>query len=137
MVRGAVRRLVTLPVPLVRNFRDIVQGNPEVARQLKGRHLPTAVDNMLPSNPFVRALSASPLAAGVPAHSIVAVQGAGNPLGLNDGVVAYRSAHLEGVASERIVRSSHSLQSNPATILEIRRIVREHVEASAASLATP
>lgn len=137
IVLGAVRRLVTLPVTLVRDFRDIVQRNPEVARHLKGRHLPTAVDNMLPGNPFVQTLSASPLAPGVPAHSIVAVQGDGDPLGLNDGVVAYRSAHLEGVASEKIVRSSHSLQSNPATILEVRRILREHVEAPAASPATP
>lgn len=137
IVLGAIRRLVTLPVTLVRDFRDIVQRNPEVARHLKGRHLPTAVDNMLPGNPFVQTLSASPLAPGVPAHSIVAVQGDGNPLGLNDGVVAYRSAQLEGVASEKIVRSSHSLQSNPAVILEVRRILREHVEAPAASPATP
>jgi hypothetical protein len=57
------------------------------------------------------------------------VQGQGDPLGLNDGVVAYRSAHLEGVESEMIVQSPHSLQSNPATIMEIRRILREHIDA--------
>jgi hypothetical protein len=92
---------------------------------------------MLPGNPFVKTLSASPLAPGVPAHSIVAVQGDGPPLNLNDGVVAYRSAHLDGVESEKIVNSSHSLQSNPATILEVRRILREHIEAPPAASVKP
>src|SRR5262245_7186080 len=130
-VLAAVRRIVTLPLTLVRDFRDILQQNPDLARQLAGRQLPTAVDNMRPGHPFVRTLSESPIAPGVVAHSIVAVRGTGDVLRLNDGVVAYRSAHLEGVESEKIVQSSHSLQSNPATLLEVRRILREHLEASA------
>jgi len=38
-----------------------------------------------------------------------------------------RAAHLEGIASEKIVRSAHSTQSIPATILEVRRILYEHL----------
>jgi hypothetical protein len=129
LVIGAVRRLVTMPATLVKGVGDILQRNPDLAARLASRQLPTAVDNMFPTNPFVRTLSASPLAPGVRAHSIIAVQGRGNPLGLNDGVVAYRSAHLEGVDSEKIVNSSHSMQSNPATIQEVVRILREHVTA--------
>ena len=64
---------------------------------------------------------------GVAAHSIIAVLGEGSPLLLNDGVVTYRSVHLEGDESEKIVHSSHSMQSDPATIQEVRRILREHV----------
>ena len=129
LVIGAVRWLVTLPENLVKNFSEIVQHNPDLATHLKTRRLPTAVDNMLAASPFVRALSASPLAPGVAAHSIIAVTGRGDPRGLNDGVVAYKSAHLDGVESELIVKSPHSLQTNPATILEVRRILREHVAA--------
>ena len=55
------------------------------------------------------------------------MKGAGLPRGQDDGVVKYESAHLEGVASEKIVRSSHSTQSIPATILEVRRILYEHL----------
>lgn len=126
-VLGLVRRLVTLPLRLVKDFGDLVARNPELAAHA-GRGLPTAVDNMRPGHPFVKTLSASPLAPGVTAHSIVAVQGTGDVLALNDGVVAYRSAHLAGVASEKIVHSSHSMQSNPMTILEVRRILREHLK---------
>ena len=60
-------------------------------------------------------------------NSIVAVQGDGPLTGLGDGVVRYDSAHLEGVESEKVVRSSHSTQGEPATIEEVRRILREQV----------
>jgi hypothetical protein len=129
LVMNAVRRVVTLPVNLMKGFSDIAQHNPDLAVHLRTQRLPTAVDNMFASSPFVRVLSESPLASGVPAHSIIAVQGQGNPLGLDDGVVAYKSAHLDGVESEVIVQSPHSLQSNPAAILEVRRILRDHVGA--------
>ena len=127
LVMGAVRRLVTLPVTLVRDFTDIAQNNPELATHLKTRRLPTAVDNMFGSSTFVRALSECPIGPGVAMHSIIAVQGRGDPRRLNDGVVAYESAHLDGVESEIVVKSPHSLQTNPETILEVRRILREHV----------
>jgi pimeloyl-ACP methyl ester carboxylesterase len=117
-VLGIMRRLVTLPLTLAKDFA-----------QIGALKMLTALDNMRPGDPFVRSLSASPLAPGVTAHSIVAVEGSGDFLDRNDGLVAYRSAHLDGVASEKIVRSSHSMQSNPDTILEVRRILREHLDA--------
>jgi hypothetical protein len=44
-----------------------------------------------------------------------------------DGVVKYRSAHLDGVASELVVRhSGHSVQEQPLAIQEVRRILLEH-----------
>jgi len=88
--------------------------------------LPTALDNMDSSNPFVQTLSGLPIAAGVHAHSIIPVKGDGPPEEGNDGVVEYKSAHIEGVESELVVRSGHSTQANPETIEEVRRILYEH-----------
>ncbi|MCA9422416.1 MAG: hypothetical protein KC592_15450, partial [Nitrospira sp.] len=48
--------------------------------------------------------------------------------GGNDGVVAYKSAHLEGMESEFVVRSGHSCQSNTHTIQEVRRILLVHAK---------
>ena len=49
-----------------------------------------------------------------------------------DGVVKYQSAHIEGVASELIVRSPHSgMQDKPETVEEVRRILLQHSERSA------
>jgi hypothetical protein len=82
---------------------------------------------MQPSNPVLRTLAALPIAPGVTAHSIIPVLGDGPPQEGADGVVRYESAHLEGVASELVVRSGHSTQSEPATINEVRRILRLHL----------
>jgi pimeloyl-ACP methyl ester carboxylesterase len=88
--------------------------------------IPTALDNMDSSNPFVQTLSGLPIAKGVHAHSIIPVKGDGPPEEGNDGVVEYQSAHIEGVESELVVRSGHSTQASPETIEEVRRILYEH-----------
>jgi pimeloyl-ACP methyl ester carboxylesterase len=126
-VLNAVRRLVTLPVTVVKGVNDLVQQNPNFLRGTFAG-VPTAVDNMRPGQPFIRTLSVSPIAPGVTVHSIIAVLGEGPVSGKTDGVVAYESAHLDGVASEKVVRSGHSTQGDPETILEVRRILREHVD---------
>jgi pimeloyl-ACP methyl ester carboxylesterase len=88
--------------------------------------VPTAIDNMDSSNPFVQTLSGLPIAPGVHAHSIIAVKGTEPVEEGDDGVVEYKSAHIEGVESELVVHSGHSTQSTPATIEEVRRILYEH-----------
>ena len=123
LVLSAVRKLVTLPLTLVTGIAELQTKNMGLPKEAA----PTAVDNMLPTNRFVRNLSASPIAPGVTAHSIIPEKNEGPPEGQDDGVVKYESAHLEGVASEKIVHSTHSTQSTPATILEIRRILYEHL----------
>jgi hypothetical protein len=90
--------------------------------------IPTSITNMNPNNRFIKALSAIPIVDGVVAHSIIAVQGDGPPEQGDDGVVKYSSAHIDGVASEKIVRSSHSTQGHPETIQEIKRILYEHAK---------
>jgi hypothetical protein len=121
-VLGTLRKLVTLPLTVVRGTAELAKTG------VRMEEVPTAVGSMRPGNHFVRTLSASPLAPGVTVHSIIRVKGEGPPQGQDDGVVRYESAHLEGVASEKIVHhSTHSTQSNPATILEVRRILYEHL----------
>jgi pimeloyl-ACP methyl ester carboxylesterase len=88
--------------------------------------IPTALDNMDPSNPGLRTLASLPIAPGVHVHSIIPVKGSGPIEDGDDGVVKYRSAHIEPVESELVVRSAHSTQATPETIEEVRRILYEH-----------
>jgi pimeloyl-ACP methyl ester carboxylesterase len=122
-----IRRMVTLPGTLVSQFQDILKG--QQFAHLGVSQLPTSVDNMSPGNPFIRALNDLPIDPGITAHSIIAVLGEGPITGKTDGVVAYESAHIDGVESEKIVRSGHSTQGHPQTIEEVRRILREHLGA--------
>src|SRR5882724_1393493 len=88
--------------------------------------IPTSITNMTPGNPFIKNLASLPITDGVTAHSIIAVEGDGPIEDGGDGVVKYVSAHIDGVASEKVVRSSHSVQGNPETIQEVKRILIEH-----------
>jgi len=120
-----IRRLVNLPGTLVSQFQDLLQS--QEFGPLGMSQLPTSVDNMSPGNPFIRALAESPIDPHITAHSIIAVLGEGPVDGKTDGVVAYESAHIDGVESEKVVRSGHSTQAHPETIEEVRRILREHI----------
>ena len=121
------RRLVTLPARLTKVSVEMVKLNPAGAAQTAW-HMPTALDSMDWSTPFLKTLASLPIAPGVEAHSIIAVQGDGPPEKGDDGVVKYTSAHIDGVASELIVRSGHSTQAVPETIEEVGRILYAHLK---------
>jgi pimeloyl-ACP methyl ester carboxylesterase len=126
VMANLLRRLVRTPSELA-GFGAELAGHPEL---LGGRRfiLPTAVDNMSPRSAFIQGLGPIPIAPGIHAHSIISVQGNGPYEEGNDGVVAYKSAHIEPVDSELVVRSRHSTQGVPATIEEVRRILRLHLK---------
>ncbi len=123
---GAISDLVAAPSNLTQMLTELVTRNRDKLVLRNMARLPTSIDNMTPGNPFIKTLAQLPLARGVQAHSIIAVRGDGPFEGGSDGVVRYRSAHLEGVDSELVVRSSHSAQGRAETIEEIRRILILH-----------
>lgn len=120
-----VSRVVRLPGQVLRAMEDVLTRDPELALRIGGRL--GSVYAMTPGSPLVKDLAPAQLAPGVTGHSIVAVRGDGPFQKDMDGVVAYSSAHLEGMASELIVTSDHSVQQNPEAIEEVRRILLEHV----------
>ncbi len=121
--------LVKMPVTLGRAGRDLFETDPEKRVLRKLDHMPSSIDNMTPGNPMLVTLHDTPLDERVTGHSIIAVRTEGPPMNQHDGVVAYSSAHIEGVASEKIVISGHSAQGHPDTIAEVRRILLEHLDA--------
>jgi hypothetical protein len=83
---------------------------------------------MDPNSQFVRTFSSIPIAPEIPVHSIISVENPDAPKDRwTDGVVKYDSAHLDNAASELIVHSGHSCQSQPQTIEEVRRILLLHI----------
>lgn len=123
-------RLVTLPFRAAFAIEDVLTNNPDALAYAPDQTAPGSIYGMTPGSPFITGLSQIPVAAGIPTHSIIAVDGDGSPEEGTDGVVAYRSAHIDGVESELIVRSGHSCQSNPSTVAEVRRILLLHAETS-------
>lgn len=116
-------RLIAMPSKILDAGAELAKGSPDLANW----RVPSAVDNMTPNHPFVRALGPMPIAEGTTCHSIVAVKSDPPYDDGTDGVVRYESAHRTDCASEVVVRSPHSCQSNPATIAEVRRILLVHL----------
>ena len=122
------KKFVNLPKRLVLQATSLVLGD-DLPPEL--RNMPTSVDNMDPDHRFVKTLATLPFSESVALHSIVAVSPGDDPLEEgNDGVVAYSSAHLEQADSEIVVRHGHSCQGEPATIIELRRILKGHLSAA-------
>ena len=132
-IAGVLSDFISAPSNLTQVFSELVTRNQDKLLMRTMARLPTSLDNMTAGNPFMQVLLDLPVAPGIKAHSIIAVRGDGPPEGGSDGVVRYESAHIEGVESELVVRSSHSAQGKPETIEEIRRILQEHAEAVRAS----
>jgi pimeloyl-ACP methyl ester carboxylesterase len=120
-------RLVTLPANMVTSLGEAVGANPDAVRFSPGSAGFGSVWSMTPDNPALQALAATPISPKVAAHSIIAVQGDGPIETGDDGVVSYKSAHIDGVASELVVRSGHSVQGDPHTVAEVRRILLLHL----------
>jgi pimeloyl-ACP methyl ester carboxylesterase len=122
-----VAGFASLPKGFVDVMKDLVTGNPGVVTLSLGG-LPRSINHMTPGNSFVQALASTPVAPGIPTHSIVAVRG-DKPLAEDDdGIVKYESAHLDDVESELVIHSGHSVHGHPLAIAEVRRILYLHGE---------
>jgi len=129
---GWISRLVKMPVRITKLVGELAAQGGEGAFLVPLQRPPTSLDNMSSHNRFLRTLSELPIAPGVTANSIIAVRGAKGPpyAGGADGVVRYESAHIEGVESELVVNSGHSVQQTQPGIQELRRILILHAEES-------
>jgi len=128
-VRGLVRSMATLPATVVQQSKEYFSYmNNDLKKVLGSRAgIATSADGQSPDNPMLQVLAGIPLAPWIKGHSIIGVKGGADPRSGDDGVVKYSSAHLDGMASELVVRSDHSTQLNPLAIEEVRRILVEHL----------
>ena len=125
-----IRKLIRLPFDVLRETAELAQRTKVDQDELqkvgfrKGRP-PTGPDDLSPNSLFMRSTEHLSIEAGLPYHTIV---GQRDPkialLQSSDGAVPYRSAHLDGALSEKVIVSGHSVQETPQAILELRRILR-------------
>jgi pimeloyl-ACP methyl ester carboxylesterase len=126
-----IAKTIAMPGELVGLNESLVKSAGKLPKELQAR-IPTSLDNMRASNPFLQLLCGTPLAPGVKAHSIIAIDDAdpAHPEDADDGIVKYKSAHLDGVESELLVPTGHSCQADPRSIAEVRRILLLHLRES-------
>ncbi|MHC4451704.1 MAG: esterase/lipase family protein [Planctomycetota bacterium] len=96
------------------------QLRPEVRRRLFNKT--TSIQSLRTDDPYLLALAELPIT--VPFDSVI-----GNLLGASvkpttDGIVSYRSAHLDGASSETVVRSAHNVHHTKHGIAAVRDILK-------------
>ncbi|NRP28161.1 Alpha/beta hydrolase family protein [Marinobacterium sp. xm-a-121] len=117
---------IRFPVTVLEELAHTLAPNAAASSHESLGHIPNSVDNLDENDPFVRAAADFPISAQVRYHSILAQTNADVPLeDSDDGLVPYRSAHLPGAESEKVIISGHSVQQNAAAVLEIQRILKD------------
>jgi pimeloyl-ACP methyl ester carboxylesterase len=118
--------LVRRPDDVAQQFAEIedLNGRDVISQDLmrRGRN---AVGNLRTDSPILTALDKIPIDANIPYHSIIPLIGGFTG---TDGIVEYRSSHLDHPVSEKIVSGTHFSQERPEVTEELRRILRAHLE---------
>ena len=117
-------RLVSLPAKLVAIGPGLVEkATATNGKKIVGR-FPNSIDTLRPEARSVVAMNRLPIASSITYYSIIGDRGGNNSPNSSDGVVAYRSSHLEGSRSEKIVPYWHSyVHRSPEGIAEVERIL--------------
>lgn len=126
------RWLLSLP-------KTIVQRTVYVAREARNILRPdlqtafdagqaSSISGLSEKSPALQGLSRTRITTAIPFHSIIGDRGRGDTPNSSDGVVAYHSSHVDGAQSELIVPADHTAHAHPQALLEIRRILRLHVD---------
>ena len=127
------RKFIKLPTVMVSTGKSLVHQNPGVFRTTELLTTNTSIDSLSPDSPVFPVLLRSPRAPWVAYHNIIGQvpsralfhEGAVR----SDGVVDVESAHMDDVVSELIVAAEHqTIHHTPRAILEVRRILLEHLE---------
>lgn len=125
--------IVKLPVSMLGRITEIAQllVLPSSANAEPLTRPLNSISNLSDQDPFVRLAADLPISKQVPYHSII---GNNTPkldlMESSDGVVPYKSSHLAGAQSEKVIPSWHSVQETPEAIVEVRRILHKHLAAT-------
>lgn len=121
------RYVARLPITALETTAGLVTRNPD-ALTLRGRLMPgSSIDSLQPGGDTARLLRELPMDPRVRVASIIGCQDeCADPLEASDGVVPYRSSHLEGVP-ETLIPCGHSGQNHPLCAEQVRRLLLDHL----------
>jgi pimeloyl-ACP methyl ester carboxylesterase len=128
--RSLLRSVVTLPERTTRVGRELLDGEKRVFRN-EGKAVPvTSLDALAPTSPLIPVLAETPNSRRVAYHNIFAVQPQKDALGYDgDGIVEIASAKRDDFDSQIMIEATHTTaHRHPLAILELQRILREHLK---------
>jgi len=125
-------KLIRLPQMLIQGQQALFRNNGGFFPQRSLLRIENSVDALAPGSPIFPVMLGTPRAPWVKYHNIAGVvprQGLwGKLAGNGDGLVDYESARIDDAQSELVVPADHSsVHCHPLAVLEVRRILLEHI----------
>jgi pimeloyl-ACP methyl ester carboxylesterase len=125
-------RLIRLPQKLLQGQEALFRDNGGLFPDWSLVRIDTSIDSLDPGCPIFPVMLGAQRAPWVTYHNILGVAPYHGLLGKltadSDGVVAVQSARVEDARSELVVPADHSgIHSHPLAVLEVRRILLEHL----------
>ncbi|MGA2064748.1 MAG: alpha/beta fold hydrolase [Thermoguttaceae bacterium] len=125
-------KLIRMPATLANSRQELFRDNQGLAFAGSLLRVETSLDALSPASPIFPLMLAARRPPWVRYHNIVGQkveQWWKGPLQTaGDGVVTVASARLEGAESELVVPAEHmTIHAQPAVVLEVRRILNEHL----------
>ncbi len=114
-------------VAFAKDITPLISGEYKAQSNYPKRRVPTGFHGLRPDSLVSQTIAGLPIDSKVIYHSIIGNSASANIPGGTDGVVVYESAHLDGAVSEKIIKSDHNVHTRPAGIIEVRRILHEHL----------
>ena len=128
----AARKVIKLPGAFLGALADSVDEknlNPKkILKDMDGGLIQNGPSDLSHNSKFTRLTENVMPKKGMIYHSIMGnITNSNDPDIMTDGIVPYRSSHLEGAVSEKIIKGGHSIQETPEAVLELRRILKLHL----------
>ena len=126
------RKIIKLPEGFLKVAIDSLQGNLNLAsegiKHLSKEFLQNGPSDLSKKSAFMQITGKAKIHPDLKYHVIIGnnTKFSENDL-MNDGVVPYSSAHLEGAKSEKIITGGHSIQYTSEAVIELRRILHQHL----------
>lgn len=128
----AARKIIKLPATFLTTLTDTLTSNDadlkDFVKTLTNEVIQNGPSDLSKKSKFMELTSDIPPEKDLVFHSIMGnITKSDDPNTITDGIVPYKSAHLDGAVSEKIFTGGHSIQETPEAVLELRRILRQHL----------
>ena len=126
-------KFIKIPSMILRGKHQLIARNPNFFRPDAPLNVTTSIDSLVPDSPVLPVLLSAQSGSWVRYHNVVGDAPKSGITGWfshdrGDGVVSLASAQLEQAVSQIAVAAEHSkVHRDPQSILEVRRILMQHV----------
>ena len=128
----AARKIIKIPATFLTTLADTLTSDDvdlkDFVKTLTNDVIQNGPSDLSKKSKFMELTASIPPEKGLVFHSIMGnITKSDDPNVITDGIVPYKSAHLDGAVSEKIFTGGHSIQETPEAVLELRRILRQHL----------